>query len=47
MYDVICHEIVDAGVAKVLETSVYTNMTGKAVDEDEWFGKIQDIEIAH
>ena len=32
MYDVIYDEMVDAGVTKVLDTLVYTDMTGKEVE---------------
>ena len=47
MYDVIYDEMVDARVARVLEYPVFTDISGKEVDESQRFGKKQDIEITH
>ena len=47
MYDIIYDELVDDGLAFVLDCPVYTDVEGNEVTEDERFGKKQEIKITH
>jgi len=47
MYDVIYDDLVDAGVAIILDVPVFTDWHGNEVTEDEHFGVAQEIKITH
>ena len=47
MYDIIYDEMLDAGVAAFRETPVFTDRHGNVVNEDQRFGRIQNIRMKH